>query len=293
MQRTILAACLAIGLTGAAQSPPRFALTTPIELFAPGIASTPYNEVRLTLSPDGRTALWFANKRPGGPGEYDIWMARRTASGWGPAEPVPFNTPDRDFDPAFSADGREVFFSSNRPGGLGGDDVYRVSFDGERFGQPENLGRTINSDKDEFAPMLSPDGRRLLFSSDREGGAGGHDLYVARRGPAGFTIATAPQNGINTVDQEFDATFLADSHTIVFTRAAEFATSRFDLFLGDVDAAHSDGDRLPAPVNDAEQDTQGPMIDWSRPDHLLFSARRSADQAMDLYSVGYTLDGSQ
>lgn len=290
MKRTILATCLIIGLTGAAQSPPRFALTTPIELFAPGIASTTYNEVRLTLSPDGRTALWFASGRPGGAGEFDIWIARRTADGWGPAEPAPFNTPDRDFDPAFSADGREVFFCSNRPGGLGGDDVYRVSFDGEQFGQPENLGAAVNSDKDEFAPMLARDGRRLLFSSDREGGAGGHDLYMARRGPGGFSHASALVNGLNTPDQEFDATFLADDHTIVFTRASDFATSRFDLFLGDVDATHSEGDRLPEPINDAEHDTQGPMIDWSRPNRLLFSARRSADHAMDLYSVGYTLD---
>ena len=68
------------------------------ERFAPGIASTSHSEVRLTISPDGHTALWFSRNRPGGPGGYDIWMSRRTGDGWGAAEPVPFNSPGRDFD---------------------------------------------------------------------------------------------------------------------------------------------------------------------------------------------------
>lgn len=290
MRRPLLAAALMVGLTGAAQSTPGFVPTTPAGIFGPGVVASEYDETRLTLSPDGRTALWFSEKRPGGSGGYDIWIARRTPDGWEAPAPAPFNTPERDFDPAFSADGREVFFASNRPGGLGGDDIYRVSFDGGRFGQPENLGVAVNSDNDEFAPMLARDGRRLLFSSDREGGAGGHDLYIAPRDSTGFQPAAALTNGLNTPEQEFDATFLADDHTIVFTRAAEFATSRFDLFLGDSAAPHSEARRLPEPVNDSAQDTYGAMIDWSAPNRLLFTARRSAAGGLDPWSVGYRLD---
>lgn len=286
----LLAAALLAGLTSATQAPARFVPITRVELFAPGLASTAHSEIRLTLSPDGLTALWFSRDRPGGDGDYDLWIARRTAAGWGAAEPVPFNTPGRDFDPAFSADGRTVFFCSDRPGGLGGDDLYRVSFDGRDFGAPENLGPTVNSSNDEFAPMLARDGRRLLFSSDRPGGAGGHDLYVAARGPDGFQAARALGNGLNSPAHEFDATFLSDDRTIVFARAADFATSRVDLYLGDSAAPRTGAVRLPEPVNHAEQDTYGAMIDWSAPDRLLFSARRSADRGMDLYSVGYRLD---
>lgn len=286
----LLAAALLAGLTSATQAPARFVPITRVELFAPGLASTAHSEIRLTLSPDGLTALWFSRDRPGGDGDYDLWIARRTAAGWGAAEPVPFNTLGRDFDPAFSADGRTVFFCSDRPGGLGGDDLYRVSFDGRDFGAPENLGPMVNSSNDEFAPMLARDGRRLLFSSDRPGGAGGHDLYVAARGPDGFQAARALENGLNSPAHEFDATFLSDDRTIVFARAADFATSRVDLYLGDSAAPRTEAVRLPEPVNHAEQDTYGAMIDWSAPDRLLFSARRSADRGMDLYSVGYRLD---
>lgn len=290
MRRILLAAGLLAGLTGVAPSPSRFVPTTPVELFAPDIASGAYSEIRLTISPDGRTALWFSRDRPGGAGDYDLWIARRGAAGWGAAEPVPFNTPGRDFDPAFSADGRTVFFCSDRPGGSGGDDLYRVSFDGLDFGAPGNLGPTVNSADDEFAPMPARDGRRLLFSSDRPGGAGGHDLYVAARGPDGFRAPRALENGLNSPAHEFDATFLSDDRTIVFARAADFAASRVDLYLGDSAAPRTEAVRLPEPVNHAEQDTYGAMIDWSAPDRLLFSARRRPGQGMDLYSVGYRLD---
>jgi len=183
----------------------------PAERFAPGIASTQHDEIRLTLSPDGNTALWFSRNRPGGPAGYDIWISHREGDRWRPATPVPFNTPGRDFDPAFSADGRVVYFCSDRAGGQGGDDLYRVSMGSDgRFGEPVNLGPAVNSAADEFAPMLSPDGRTLLFSSDRAGGAGGHDLYSAAM-IGGVAQPARPLVGdLNTAAQEFDATFLGD-----------------------------------------------------------------------------------
>ena len=144
-------------------------VTGAVERFAPGEVSTSYSEVRLTLSPDGDTAVWFSRDRPGGAGGYDLWMSRRKAGRWSPPTPVPFNTTGRDFDPAFSADGRQLYFCSDRPGGAGGDDLYRVEVRGDAFGEVEWLGPAVNSAGNEFAPMLSPDGERLLFSSDRAG----------------------------------------------------------------------------------------------------------------------------
>lgn len=255
-------------------------------LFAPGIASTHFSEIRLTISPDGRTALWFSRNRPGGAGGYDIWLSRRTRTGWGAATPAPFNSPARDFDPAYSPDGRFVYFSSDRPGGLGGDDIYRVAVTGAGFGTAENLGPAVNSPAKEWAPMLSPNRARLLFSSDRPGGVGRQDLYAARRRGTRYLPATPLPGAVNTAADEFDATYLADSRTIVFARAPDLTADRIDLFAADApDGRYASGTRLPPSVNNG--DVYGPMLDWSRPNSLTFSARRPGAASMDLYLIRY------
>lgn len=263
----------------------------PAERFAPGIASTQHDEIRLTLSPDGNTALWFSRNRPGGAGGYDIWISHREGDRWRPATPVPFNTPGRDFDPAFSADGRVVYFCSDRAGGQGGDDLYRVSMGSDgRFGEPVNLGPAVNSAADEFAPMLSPDGRTLLFSSDRAGGAGGHDLYSAAM-IGGVAPPARPLAGdLNTAAQEFDATFLGDGRTVVFARAQDFGSAPVRQFIayergGCYDAGHA----LPSPVNAPSGDSYGAMLDGSRRDTLTYSARRAGGEGLDLYRVRYRM----
>jgi TolB protein len=256
--------------------------------FAPDIASTQYAEIRLTLSPDGSTALWFSRDRPGGAGGYDIWMSRKTARGWSEATPVSFNSPTRDFDPAFSADGKFVYFCSDRPGGSGGDDVYRVAVAADGFSTPENLGTSVNSAGNEFAPMLSSDGSSLLFSSDRDGGV--HDLFTAAQRAERFEPARRLPGAINTDANEFDATFLADGKTIVFARAKNFKTDRVDLFVATLREGRYDlGTLLPLSINHAKTDTYGPMLDWSTPDQLSFSGQREGARGMDLYLVRYRL----
>jgi Tol biopolymer transport system component len=259
-------------------------------VFAPGIASTNFSEVRLTISPDGRTAIWFSRNRPGGPGGYDIWISRRVSGAWSAAEPAPFNSPARDFDPAFSSDGRYVYFCSDRPGSIGGDDIYRVRVRGAGFGSAEHLGPEVNSAKNEFAPMLSPDRTKLLFSSDRPGGRGRHDLYIARRRGEGFDAAAAIKGGVNSDADEFDATYLSDSRTIVFARTPNMQVDRIELQVaGWVNGRYEPGGSLPLSVNDQVKDTYGPMLDWSGPNHLTFSGQRDGAPSMDLYTIRYTI----
>lgn len=255
-------------------------------LFAPAIASTRFSEIRLTISPDGRTAMWFSRNRPGGPGGYDIWLSCRTRAGWGAATPASFNSPGRDFDPAFSPDSRFVYFSSDRPGGLGGDDIYRVALTNTGFGSAEHLGPAVNSAANEWAPMPSPNRAQLLFSSDRPGGAGRQDLYTARRQGARYLPAAPLPGAVNTTADEFDASYLADSRTIIFARAPDLTTDRIDLFAAAAPEGRYDaGTRLPPSVNDG--DAYGPMLDWSRPGWLTFSARRPGAAGMDLYTIRY------
>lgn len=262
-------------------------------LLAPGIVSTEHSEVRLTLSPDGRTALWFSRNRPGGPGSYDIWMSKQTGEGWGVATPVPFNSPQRDFDPAFSADGKYVYFCSDRPGGLGGDDLYRVNVRADGFGAPEHLGPEVNSAGNEWAPMLSPDQRQLIFSSNGRGGKGNMDLFVARRAQRhGFEPATPLPGDINTPGEDFDATFLSNGTTLVFSRAADFETDKVRLFAASLrDGRYDAGALLPESVNAPGKDTYAPMLDWSHPDRITFTSQRPEAHAgsVDVYTIRYRL----
>lgn len=262
------------------------------ELFAPGIVSTEASDVRLTLSPDGQTAAWFTRNRAGGPGEYDIWISKRSSKGWTAAVPASFNSPQRDFDPAFSADGRFIYFCSNRPGGLGGDDIYRAPVEQDGFGAVEHVGANVNSARNEWAPMLSPDGNTLLFSSNGRG-AQRLDLFIARRlGDNTFAPASPLPGAINTSADEFDATFLADNTTVVFSRAPDINVDRITLAYSSLTGNGNDaGTVLPASVNAVGQNTYGPMLDWSRPDHITLSSQRPEARAggTDLYVIRYRL----
>ncbi|MBN4940330.1 TolB family protein [Stenotrophomonas pavanii] len=289
--KALLAVMLLVAASPAASQSRPLQIVGPAERFAPGVASTQYDEIRLTLSPDGKTALWFSRNRPGGPGGYDIWVSHHDGQRWQPATPVSFNTPGRDFDPAFSADGHVVYFCSDRADGQGGDDLYRVSMGSDgRFGEPVNLGPAVNSAADEFAPMLSPDGRTLLFSSDRAGGAGGHDLYSAAM-IGGVAQPARPLAGdLNTAAQEFDATFLGDGRTVVFARALDFGSAPVRQFIaydhgGRYDAGHA----LPSPLNEPGDDSYGAMLDGSRRDTLTYSARRAGGEGLDLYRIRYRM----
>jgi hypothetical protein len=286
----IACAALVLTLAGCALAPHEgFTIIGEAELFAHGIASTEYSDVRLTISPDGRTALWFSRNRPGGPGRYDIWMSRKDARGWVTAEPAPFNSAQRDFDPAFTADGRYVYFASDRPGGLGGDDLWRVRVTAQGFGVPEHLGASVNTEKNEWAPMLSRDGRALLFSSNGRGAAR-MDLFVSRLDRDTFADAAPLPGDINTAEDEFDATFLAGGESIVFSRARDLAADPVRLFQATPSAGrYPAGEPLGPQVNTPDSDTYAPMLDWSRRHTLTFTTRRPAGnpRAADLYVVKY------
>jgi Tol biopolymer transport system component len=290
MRALLLALPLTISGCAALTTGDAFQVASPGEMFAPGIVSTEFSDVRLTISPDGRTALWFSRNRPGGPGGYDIWISRKGAQGWSAATPVPFNSSARDFDPAFTADGRYVYFCSDRAGGVGGDDLWRVRVTARGFAAAEPLGAAVNSARNEWAPMVSPDGRTLLFSSDGHAGAGRMDLFTSLISDAGFGAPEPLPGSINTAEDEFDATFLADGRAIVFSRARNLREDAVRLFHSvPRNGSYTHGALLPPEVNTADSDTYAPMLDWSRRRSLTFTTRRPADspRGVDVYVVKY------
>jgi TolB protein len=260
-------------------------------LVAPGTVSSEFSEIRATVSPDGQWMLWGSTNRPGGPKGWNIWRSQRAASGWGAPQSVSFNSEANDFDPAFSPDGRWVYFFSNREGGLGGDDIYRVAVDGDRFGAPEHLGRAVNTAKDEWAPAISPDGKTLLFATDGRGGAGRHDLFTSALVNGAWAQAKPLPGSLNTAADEFDATFLSDSRTIVFARSPNVEGD--DPIVLNVASRENSGYEKgsPLPFSDRFQFALGPTLDWHDRSVLYFSAApRDAKVARpDIYAIHYRL----
>ncbi len=115
------------------------------------------------------------------------------------------NSSDNEYDPAVSADGLELYFQSSRPGGKGDSDLYvarRASVQDE-WQTAANLGPVVNSAAAEFGPSLSSDGLTLYFNSNREGGVGGHDVYMTTR-QSRVSPWTEPVNLGPIVNSKFD-----------------------------------------------------------------------------------------
>ncbi len=96
----------------------------------------------------------------------------------------PVNTPGfSTFSPTLSRDGLSLYFNSDRPGGFGGQDIWvsqRASQE-DPWGEPVNLGPTINTASNEDGCFFSRDAHTMYFNSDRAGGFGLRDIYISRR----------------------------------------------------------------------------------------------------------------
>jgi len=270
-------------------------LVSPAQLWLPDQVSTPKSEVRITFSPDGKRMLWGAigwsegpNKGPGG---WDIYESERSTSGWSKPRAVSFNSSANDFDPSFAPDGSGVYFFSNRDGGFGKDDIYFAPFEARtgHYGAAKNLGASINSAGDEWAPVVSADGQRLMFASDGHGGRGKHDLFIAhRRGTSWSDIENLAE--LNTPDEDFDATFLHDGVSIVYT-SGKFESDDVALYF----AAFRDGhfaprERLPTAVNSQKPGawTLGPSISADEPGVLYFTSEQEHGRGRaDIYRIEY------
>lgn len=158
--------------------------------------NTPGNEGAPALSADGELLFFAACQEMDGSygpnrkgyGSCDIFYSQKVGDKWtrpyniGP----PINTKDFESQPSFSADGKTLYFISNRPGGLGGVDIwYSVLTDAGSWGTPRNIGNKINTPGKEESVFIHPDGKTLYFSSDGHVGMGGLDIYVSRKDDKG------------------------------------------------------------------------------------------------------------
>jgi outer membrane protein OmpA-like peptidoglycan-associated protein/tetratricopeptide (TPR) repeat protein len=146
------------------------------------INTAEYNEGAQSLSQDGKYLFFTGCNRPDGLGRCDIYVSQKKNEDW--SKPfnlsAPVNSSGWESQPSISADGRTLYFVSNRNGGYGGYDIWKCFITDKGWSQPENLGPTVNTPYDEQSPFIHPDDSTLYFCSNGWPGLGNKDLFVSR-----------------------------------------------------------------------------------------------------------------
>lgn len=143
--------------------------------------NTVYNEGAMCLSQNGKIMLFSAEGRRGSIGGYDIYITIKQGDYWSKPRNLGSTINSRYWDstPSLSADNKTLFFSSKRPGGFGGSDIWKAELDKSgNWSKPENLGATINTAGNDEVPFIHPDGQSLYFVSDGHIGLGSYDIFV-------------------------------------------------------------------------------------------------------------------
>lgn len=200
------------------------------------------NQGSLVLSPDGNTMIYSRANSGSKKDLPDTHLFASYFRGGGFTMPIWMAVNEDEFyanqTAAFSPDGNELYFASNRPDGQGGLDLYRATKLGNGdFGNAVNMGSQINTPGNEFFPYVAPDGK-LFFASDGHPGYGKLDLFVAERTDKGWEVKNLGSN-INTV---------ADDFGIFFTKypTEGFLSSNREGGMGDDDIYYFE-DKTPKP----------------------------------------------
>lgn len=161
------------------------------------LGDTAYNYLHPAVSSDELT-IYFSSNRPGGEGDYDIWKASRDNVN------EPFgkvtnlgklvNTEGKEEFPVLRGNDR-LYYSSDGLKGLGGYDIFMTRFENGEWSEPQNMGYPINTPYDEIGLIYNYNEDESIaaeesgyFTSNREGGTGGYDIYSFYRAPMYFSL---------------------------------------------------------------------------------------------------------
>jgi hypothetical protein len=208
--------------------------------------NTDINDACVALSPDGHRMIVYRTSPDLVTGH--LYLSTQNGDGkW--SEPQKFgneiNSPFTETSACFSNDTSEVYYSSNRPGGFGGKDIYRIKkLPNGKFGQPYNLGPEINTPFDEDAPFLHPDGVTLYFSSKGFNSIGDYDVFKAVLNTETNTFSKPENLGypINTINNDIFFVMSGDGKHGYYSSVKEDTKGSSDIYL--IDTRFGDEDMV-------------------------------------------------
>ena len=148
-----------------------------------------------------------------------ITCSKKKNGSWSTPEVALFSGRYSDLEPAFSSDGKKLFFASNRP--ITGEqvkdfDIWYVEKINGNWSDPVNIGAPVNTPADEFYPSVAANGN-LYFTAQYKSGIGKEDIYVSRWDPAGYQPPVVLDTMVNSPMFEFNAYVSPDEQFIIFS----------------------------------------------------------------------------
>ncbi len=166
--------------------------------------NTPRNEGMASISGDGRILVFTSCYREDSRGGCDLYTSNKIGNEWTTPKNLGYkvNSTHKDSEASISADGRTIFFSSDRNPGFGYD-LYKTTLNEKgEWTDAQNLGAEVNTKYNESTPFIHADGNHLYFASDGHLGYGGYDVFVSE---IKNTLFSEPKNlgyPLNTSDNE-------------------------------------------------------------------------------------------
>lgn len=161
------------------------------------LLSSPQNDGNISGDAFGKVIFFSSNYFDSLADKTGLFYMKRTTNGWSSPYFFPLNSKSYDLNhPCYDPYNKVLYFSSNMSGGKGGNDIYKIPFDGNKFGKITPVNE-VNSPKNEIFPAFFDNA--IYFSSDREGGVGGLDIYTLRNG-----VVEALPKGVNSSYDDFD-----------------------------------------------------------------------------------------
>jgi len=207
-------------------------------LFSEININTNLSERDFALSPDGNE-IFYTLQSPGRNFQTILYIQKDKKGNWSKPECAPFAGRYSDLEPAFTTDGKKLFFASNRP--LSGNktkdfDIWYVEKKNGRWEEPKNIGEPVNTPSDEYYPSITQSGN-LYFTAAYRNAIGKEDIYLSVWENGKYKEPFPLDSAVNSTTYEFNAFISPDEQFIIFTSyGRKDDKGKGDLYISTKDA---------------------------------------------------------